>query len=178
MEQKSEYQEQLEAEQKDPKGEYRKEWERQNPPRLYPRLGSVIEVITPHPTKTDVIGRIEVDERGRIAYFRADGVMISLTDDTPFDTIFAEILRCAAGQDKKHGGPEHDDTHNRADWCGFIQKFRNRAELAAMRRKRTDGVIEAYRDGVTNYEANMIHIATLAIRAIQSSRRKAAKQGG
>ena len=77
----------------------------------------------------DILGTLEMDERERIAFCRADGAIISLTDETDLDTIFAIIMRCRAAQDKEHGGPEHDDTHTPSDWCGFIEKFRNRAEF-------------------------------------------------
>ena len=109
----------------------------------------------------DILGTLEMDERERIAFCRADGAIISLTDETDLDTIFAIIMRCRAAQDKEHGGPEHDDTHTPSDWCGFIEKFRNRAEFP----KSTE-----------EYEASLIHVASLAIAAIESSRRKRAIQ--
>ena len=114
----------------------------------------------------DVIGTLEMDDRQRIAFCRADGAIIALTDETDLDTIFAKILRCRAAQDAKWGGPEHDDAHTRADWCQFIQKFRNRAE--------SFGDCSGSHNRIIAFEENMIHVASLAIAAIESSRRKRA----
>lgn len=82
----------------DPKEEYRKQWEAANPPRLYPRLSSQIQVIDPNPVSTDIIGTLEIDAGGRMAFFRADGIMISLTDaevamDLTQDQIKTEFRR-------------------------------------------------------------------------------------
>jgi len=108
----------------------------------------------------DVIGTLEMDDRGRIAFCRADGAMISLTEETQLDTIFAGIMRRRAEQDKQWGGPEHDDTHTPREWCELIQKFRNRAELMGTRGRHE------------NYENALFDILALATAAIESSRRK------
>ena len=130
---------------------------------VYP--GEQIEVHGPD--DADVIGTLEMNQRGQLGFFHTDGIMHDLSGTLPLDTIFAEILRCRAAQDAKWGGPEHDDTHTRADWCQFIQKFRNRAELVG------EGCANST-DRILGFEQNMIHIASLAIAALESSRRKRA----
>lgn len=90
------------------------------------RPGETIEVYGPN--DSGVMGNIEMNECGKLSFFRADGIMFDLSDTLPIDTIFAEILRCRAAQDAR----------------------------------------------VLAFETNMIHIASLAIAAIESSRRKRA----
>lgn len=114
---------------------------------------------------TDVIGTLEMDDSNRIAFCRADGALISLTDETELDTIFAGIMRKRADQDKQWGGPDHDDTHTPADWCEFIQKFRNRAEFMGIRGRHE------------NYENALFDILGLATAAIESCRRKRVMKG-
>jgi hypothetical protein len=72
-----------------------------------------IELVAPN--GHEIIGTLEMDDRRRIAFWRAnDCAMISLTDETDLDTIFAGIMRRRSEQDAKWGGPEHDDTHTPA----------------------------------------------------------------
>jgi len=74
------------------------------------------------------------------------------------DRLWADIRQCRANQDEQWGGPEHDDTHCAADWLRFIDKFRERAGRAINH------------DEI--HENALIHVAALAVAAIQSSRRK------
>jgi pyridoxine 5'-phosphate synthase PdxJ len=103
----------------------------------------------------EILGTLEMDDDEHVDFCRADGVCISLSDDTLTDSVFSAIFRCRQAQDAKHGGAEHDDMHTPSEWCQFIQKFRNRAELEP-----------------ESYEENLIHIAALAVAAVESSRRK------
>jgi hypothetical protein len=118
---------------------------------IYP--GEQVEVHGPD--DPDVIGTLEMSQLGKLSFFRADGVMCDLSGTLPLDTIFAEILRCRAAQDAQWGGPEHDDTHTRADWCRIIQK----CCIGSLSR-------------IRGFENSMIQIASLAIAALESSRRK------
>ena len=127
--------------------------------RHYPKPGDQIEVVCP---ENEVLGTLEVDDRMRIAFCRADGAIISLTDETMLDTIWAEVFRRREAQDAQWGGPAHDDTHARSEWCGFIRKFLYRAENAGPNAE----------PGWGFFESSMTHVAALAIAAIQSSRRK------
>ncbi len=69
-----------------------------------------------------------------------------------------EIMACREAQDAKWGGPDHDDTHTWDDWCFFIGKWISPEKNYCL----SHG----------EFEVNMIHVAALAIAAIQSSRRK------
>ena len=81
-------------------------------------------------------------------------------EDLDSDAIFAEILQRRREQDAQWGGPRHDDRHTREEWCGYLQKFLDRAEI------RSD------RADAASYEDKLLDIAALAVAAIQSSRRK------
>jgi hypothetical protein len=111
----------------------------------------------------DILGVLEMDDRERIAFCRADGAIISLTDETVLDCIFARVMRLRAEQDAEHGGPEHDDTHTPAEWLSFIRKFAARAETHTG---------EAVDVGDEAWEMALFHIQALCVAAIQSSMRK------
>lgn len=113
---------------------------------IYP--GEVIEVHGPD--DADVIGNLEMNESGKLAFFRTDGIMLDLSGTLPLDTIFARIMRKLASRDRVD-----DDKRKRADWCRLIQQRRDSAEVFA-----------------GDFEENMICCAVLAIAAIESSRRK------
>ena len=70
--------------------------------------------------------------------------------------IVAEIERERAAQDRQWGGPTHDDSHNRLDWCEYIRK------QAGLALRATNG---------REFEERMIKAAALAVAAIESSRR-------
>ena len=127
-----------------------------------------IELVDPN--GHEIIGTLEMDDRRRIAFCRTDCAIISLTDETDLDTIFAGIMRRRSEQDAKWGGPEHDDTHTPAEWCEFIQKFRNRAEIMGTRG--WNGEYQAWH----LYEDALFDILALATAALESSRRKRAVQ--
>jgi hypothetical protein len=123
--------------------------------RLFPTPGGQINVIDRRDGES--LGSLEMDKEYNLDFVRLDGISISLTQDDSLDRIFTAIFKCRQEQDKEHGGPEHDDTHTPSDWCEFIEKFRNRAEFPK---------------SPEEYEASLIHVASLAIAAIESSRRK------
>jgi hypothetical protein len=139
--------------------------ERGKPGPIFIYPGEQIEVHGPD--DSDVIGKLEMNQRGQLGFFRTDGIMLDLSPrcavsgSVPLDTIFAEILHCRSEQDHKHGGPNHDDTHTIEDWIRFVQKF----TLRALNRSYY-AVTEQQ-----EYETNLIHVASLAIAAIESSRR-------
>jgi hypothetical protein len=118
----------------------------------------------------DILGTLEMDDRKRIAFCRADGAIISLTDETDLDTIFAGIMRRRAEQDKQWGGPEHDDTHTPMDWFELIKKFNSLAMGAWI--QHIDGKLP----DASKYESRLFDILALATVAIESSRRKRAVQ--
>jgi hypothetical protein len=94
-----------------------------------------------------------------------------------FDTILGrDIEICAAEQDFEWGGP---DGHTLRDWPMFIEKQVEHAKRLAVRHELC-GFNNSYKVTVSEveaeYEQRMIKIATLAILAIQSTRRKAAKR--
>lgn len=72
--------------------------------------------------------------------------------------VYADIVDQRDRQDKQWGGQAHDDTHASYDWCSYIQKFWDRA---------VDSTFD-----LVSFEENMIHIAALAVAAVESSRRK------
>ena len=73
-----------------------------------------------------------------------------------------EITECRGKQDARHGGPDHDDTHTWGEWTSFIMKYNDRAAISISH---------------AEFESNLIHVAALAIAAIQSSRRKMPRPG-
>lgn len=82
----------------------------------------------------------------------------------PHELRHAQLLieinaRCAENA-KKHGGPEHDDTHDLYDWTQMINRYRRKAE----------DVIPY--DEPLNYERYLIDCAALAVVGVLSSRRK------
>lgn len=94
-----------------------------------------------------------------------------------------ELLARREEQDRKHGGPEHDDTHTPDDWCRFIQDYAYRARIACVDRSevgesRDFGIVELLPSGAFSaeradaYENKLMDVAGLAISAIQSSRRR------
>jgi hypothetical protein len=74
------------------------------------------------------------------------------------DLLLNEIVRERDSQDEEWGGPDHDDSHDRADWVRFIEKQCRLAQTAASR-------------PLDDYESRMVKIAALAVAAVESSRR-------
>lgn len=86
---------------------------------------------------------------------------VRAAEKTPSDSlssVLADLCTYRALQDEEHGGPNHDDTHTKQEWRKFIEKFTYKA-LCSL----TDD----------DYQRNMLHVAALAVAAVQSSRRKA-----
>lgn len=94
-------------------------------------------------------------------------------------TLGCEIAYERGVQDKQWGGNIHDE-HDAADWIGFMNKFLNRAAMAAkvilekeMPNFQFRQISTPYdADPYAGYEDNLIKVAALAVAAIQSSRRK------
>ena len=93
-----------------------------------------------------------------------------VTDPDSIDRVLAEIRTLRADQDRQWGGPKHDDTHTEKEWPNFIAKFLNRAAVSAAQMTHTFKPSHNHR---TDYEANVLCVAALAVAAIQSSRRRA-----
>jgi hypothetical protein len=72
----------------------------------------------------------------------------------------AELQNRCYEQDEQWGGHAHDDKHGRYNWVSFIRDFAGKASLE-------------YKHPEI-YEDKMLDVAALAIKAIQSSRRKRA----
>lgn len=71
--------------------------------------------------------------------------------------IFDEIVRERMAQDKKWGGPAHDDTHLESDWWDYIARHNDRA---------------LENDSTEQFRKQMIRVAALAVAAIESHDRK------
>ena len=80
--------------------------------------------------------------------------------DTETEIWFA-ILHERQKQDRKWGGPEHDDTHVPVHWNRIIQHY---SELAI-------GAIFVD-ENPADYRRHLIQVAALAVAAIQSHDRK------
>jgi hypothetical protein len=81
-------------------------------------------------------------------------------NEVELDKIIGELYERRQAQDYEHGGPDHDDLHTWGDWSGFCQKFVSRSLQAISH---------------ADFERDMLHIAALAVAAIESSRRKSAR---
>lgn len=73
-------------------------------------------------------------------------------------TITLEVIAERARQDAKWGGPEHDDQHGLADFCGFINQ-------------RTADLARGF-ETTEHARKRMIQIAALAVAAVESIDRK------
>lgn len=67
--------------------------------------------------------------------------------------IWHQILDEREYQDKKWGGPEHDDEHNNHDWVSFIIKHLGRAVVWPFSPK--------------TFRQQMIRVAALAVAAVE-----------
>jgi hypothetical protein len=90
-----------------------------------------------------------------------------LRAETSLSHIFGEIARRRESQDFKWGGPAHDDTHKLPEWVAFAHAYLCRAQVAGWNTRLTGDY-----DASLDFEKQMIHVAALAVAAIQSSRRK------
>jgi hypothetical protein len=72
--------------------------------------------------------------------------------------IFHEVLEERSRQEKRWGGPSHDDTHNYHDWANFIIAQISKDKFSFK--------------SPEEFERRMINIAALAFAAIESNQRK------
>ena len=79
--------------------------------------------------------------------------------------IFQELEFERVRQDRKWGGPEHDDEHSPEDWVRYIADHNQRA-LAAERDGDSDG-----------YRYQLLRIAALAVAALESNDRLLEAEG-
>lgn len=79
------------------------------------------------------------------------------------EEVIKDVIIQRTIQDLKWGGPPHDDTHTWGDWTLYIAKFSDRGANAISH---------------PDFEQQMVHVAALAVAAIQSSRRKVAGRSG
>lgn len=70
--------------------------------------------------------------------------------------VFVQIKDERDQQDRRFGGPQHDDTHTPGEWIAFIRKHAGQAEVATP----------------TDYRYQLVRIAALAIAAAQSFDRR------
>lgn len=84
-----------------------------------------------------------------------------MTDERePIDNIFADVAIERLSQDKKWGGPKHDDKHSARDFVMFIQEKSN---IAATK---------AYYADWDDVRKRLIQVAALAVAAVESLDRK------
>ena len=79
--------------------------------------------------------------------------------EASLEGVLEEVREERLYQDRRHGGPAHDDTHLRGDWQEFIEAR-----------------LHDYDQEDEEYRQAMVEIAALAVAAIQSLDRKAAKR--
>ena len=103
-------------------------------------------------------GKFEQEERLRDAPKLTSQVGWQEPDQASLEYVLREVTTRRRAQDRKHGGPEHDDTHTPGEWLAFIREFTQRAHCAWL---------EDLGD-----EDRLLDVAALAVAAIQSSRRK------
>jgi hypothetical protein len=65
-------------------------------------------------------------------------------------------------QDRRHGGPDHDDVHAPKDWVTLVHSYAAAAELR--------------NDDPAAFESKMLDVAALAQAALESGRRKPATE--
>ena len=118
-------------------------------------------------------GGVQIDFQSAEIAFKPNGEQewddeILSTIFRPIPAAYLEVHKKRRKQDDKWGGPDHDDTHLRWDWVGknwSIPKYVDRARHLVA--KDTDVTSNA-----VQYEDCLLHVAALAIAAVQSSRRK------
>lgn len=84
--------------------------------------------------------------------------------------ICAQIIEERRAQDRQWGGKNHDDNHNRSEWCEFVADHLGRAKKAQSR-----FVSKGDQCDADEYRKQMIEIAALAMAAIESHDRKNAR---
>jgi hypothetical protein len=82
------------------------------------------------------------------------------------ESILEEIRQERAHQDKKWGGPSHDDVHSPYDWSAFILTYLGQSISDFVKESgRVEPKLRAFR-------YNMIKVAALAIAAVEAVDRK------
>lgn len=85
--------------------------------------------------------------------------------------VLLEICVERAEQDRKRGGPAHDDAHAREDWLKFIEQHSRKVPFKAY--ESWELVEPAERaEAIAAYRKQMIRIAALAVAAVESFDRK------
>lgn len=74
--------------------------------------------------------------------------------------IFGQVVAERVTQDEQWGGEEHDDTHTRREWIGFVSDHADRAKKAVGRGQRTIDLDE--------YRQQLVEIAALCFAAIEA----------
>ena len=77
-------------------------------------------------------------------------------------SVYDEILRERNRQDRKWGGPDHDDQHSPADWISYLAKHIGKAV--------------AWPFDAALFHRQMVRVAALAVAAIEVLDRKAAAE--
>jgi len=85
--------------------------------------------------------------------------------------LFAEIEEERARQDRQWGGPGHDDEHDWDEWLDYIAKQMRRLDVDERRTLRR---LEPP-DAPPDYRDRLVKIAALAVAAVESHDRKAAR---
>lgn len=73
--------------------------------------------------------------------------------------VLAEVAGERDRQDRKWGGPTHDDTHSPGDWCRYLHEHLARAEQAVAG--------EPVRE-FDDFRQQMLRVAGLAVAALES----------
>ena len=71
------------------------------------------------------------------------------------------VVHRRLAQDKRHGGPEHDDTHTRAEWVALIIEHAQ-ASMST--------------ESLETFEHEMVDVAALALAGVASAKRKARRE--
>lgn len=93
--------------------------------------------------------------------------------------IINDIAQERKQQDRKWGGPAHDDQHDRYDWLGFLhRKVReagSSARLIEQAEAQTIDPSAARSAGTTEYRRVLVQIAALALAAVEAHDRAEAR---
>lgn len=84
--------------------------------------------------------------------------------DLEFPQPYTEIMCKRQEQDRRWGGPEHDDTHSYQEWAGFIDK-----QMTQLYSKEDP-------DEMWNFRERMLDVAALAVAAIEAYDRHQIKE--
>ena len=96
---------------------------------------------------------------------KVDASLLSKAIEQTLSKAFADVVQERQLQDEEWGGPEHDDTHDIADWMAFIQTQDD---------KLFQGLGEGQMPDPREARERLVKIAALAIAGIESIDRKSA----